>query len=74
MAVVRVSAAIVHTSVIVAADTDYAAMPERGQVWVGTTTPGSSNLCITGDAAALIALADALHRCATRMLAADGAA
>ena len=57
------TAAIVHTSVILHADTEYAASPEHGQLWVGTTVPGTSDLCITGDADALYVLAQALRHC-----------
>ncbi len=57
MAVVRVSAAIVHTAVLLAADTDYAASPEFGQVWVGATRAGASDCVIQGDADALERLA-----------------
>ncbi len=67
------SAAIVHTAVLLAATTDYAPMPEFGQVWVGTTRSGASNLCIQGDAAALLRLAQALDNCAKRMVIAQQA-
>lgn len=58
-----------HTSVMLNAETQYAASIEHQQLWVGTDRPGSSDLVISGDATALENLAAALVLAATEIRA-----
>lgn len=58
---------VVHTSVLINAETQYAASIEHQQLWVDATRPGSSDLVISGDAAAFERLAAALMLAVTEM-------
>lgn len=62
---------IVHTSVMLNAETQYAASIKHHQLWVGTNSPGSSDLVISGDATAFENLAAALMLAVAEMREAE---
>lgn len=58
---------LMQFSVIVDRNTAYAHSARLGQVWVGTTTPGSSDICLSSDADGFERMAAALMLAATEM-------
>lgn len=58
---------LLHVSVLVDRDTQYAVSTHHGQVWVGTERVGDADVVISGDADALERLAATLMLTAAEM-------
>lgn len=59
--------ALLHTSIIIDGDTQYAVADHHGQVWVGATRAGDGDVCISGDADGFERMAAAFMLAATEL-------